>query len=217
MGKHAQTRQPSRVARAAAVSTGTLLLCLCGAGPAFADIGPVPVPQPVDDAVTTVTDAAGLDNPLDDSTTSTDGGKTTRHAKHKHHSQTKLVTSTLTAPKTTTTATSAKPRAHRQTPAVTPVSYPVGGLRASALTTTTPVIETGRAPVTAGSVPAAGQADTAAGAPQRIRSAAATILDGTGGEEGPRVILIGVAAMVLGGLSAGHIKVAQDRLAAIIG
>ena len=217
MGKHAQTRQPSRAARAAAVSTGTLLLCLCGAGPAFADIGPVPVPQPVDDAVTTVTDAAGVDNPLHDSTTSTDGGKTTRHSKHRHHSQTKLDTSTLTAPRTTTTGTSATPRAHRQTPAVTPVSYPMGGLRASALTSTSPVIETGRAPVTAGSLPAPGQANAAGATPQLIRPAAASILDGTGGEDGPRVILIGLAAMVLGGLSAGHIKVAQDRLAAIIG
>jgi hypothetical protein len=219
MGKHAQTRPPSRARRVAVVSTGTLLLCLCGAGPAFADIGPVPVPEPVDDAVATVTHAAGIDDPIADSTGSTDSDKTTKHARHKHHSKTTLTKSKLTASTTTTKATSTRTTdrtaaQHRSAPA--PTSYAISGLRAAPMTATTPSFATGRAPVTAGALPAAGQA-TAAGQTPQLITPAANILDGTGGEDGPRVLLVGLAAMVLGGLSAGHIKVAQDRIAAIIG
>jgi hypothetical protein len=221
MGKHAQSRQPSRARRAAVVSTGTLLLCLGTAAPAFADIGPVPVPEPVGDAVEQVSDATGLPNPLETADeltgtgTSTDTDKTGHHARHKHRDGSKLATSTLSTPDTTGSERTSG-RQHRQpTSAVTPASFTYGGLRGVPLTTASPLVDAGRAPMTAGALPQA--SDLAADTSPTLITPAANVLTGTGGEEGPRVLLVGLAAMVLGGLSAGHIKVAQDRIALLIG
>jgi hypothetical protein len=69
--------------------------------------------------------------------------------------------------------------------------------------------------MTASALPQA--SDLAADTSPTLITPAANVLTGTGGEEGPRVLLVGLAAMVLGGLSAGHIKVAQDRIALLIG
>lgn len=71
MGRHAAPRTPlwagdgrtSTVQRAAAVSTGTLLLCLTAA-PAMASSAPPPVPKPVNDLVQQVSNATGIPNPL---------------------------------------------------------------------------------------------------------------------------------------------------------
>jgi hypothetical protein len=217
MGKHAQPRQPSRARRAAVVSGGTLLLCLGTAAPALADIGPVPVPQPIDDTVDQLSDATGLPNPIetadDVAGDSTDQTTTTKHSKHKHHS-TRLSTTTLKAEQTNTTQR--HPAKRQQPAAVTPASYTYGGLRGVPMTTSAPLVEAGRAPVTAGAV-SGDTAVLAAGSAPTLVKPSADLLDGAGGQEGPRVLLIGLAAMVVGGLSAGHIKVAQDRLAQIIG
>jgi hypothetical protein len=224
MGKHAQSRQPSRARRAAVVSTGTLLLCLGTAAPAFADLGPVPVPEPIGDAADQVSEATGLPNPLEtadataDELTGTSTGGTDKnghHARHKHRDGTKLTTSTL-GTTDTTSSDGANARQHRQqASAVTPASYTYGGLRGVPLTTASPLVDAGRAPMTAGALPQA--PDVAADASPTLITPAANVLTGTGGEEGPRVLLVGLAAMVLGGLSAGHIKVAQDRIAQVIG
>ena len=225
MGKHAMPRKPSRAGRTAVVSAGTLLLCLGTAAPALADIGPVPVPQPVDDAVTQVSDATGLPNPLktvEDATGSTtDSPKPAHHAKHKqHHTKPHLTTSTLTPETTTNTSTGHTPRhakrAHLPGPAATSAPYTYGGLRGVPMTTTSPLVDSGRAPVTAGAASGDTAVLAAGSSPTLVRPSAA-MLDGAGGEDGPRVVLIGLAAMVLGGLSAGHIKIAQDRIAQVIG
>lgn len=218
MGKHAQPRQSSRARRAAVVSTGTLLLCLGTAAPALADIGPVPVPEPVGDAAQQVADETGLPNPLDavdDATGTTDPAKPVEHAKHKHHAQARLGTSTFGTPGTTTSGRPAARHHRHHGAAVTPTSFTYGGLRGVAMTTTSPLVDAGRAPVTAGAV-SGDSAVQAAGSSPTLVTPAADMLDGTGGEGGPRVLLVGLAAMVLGGLSAGHIKVAQDRLADLI-
>lgn len=220
MGKHAMPRTPSRARRAAVVSGGTLLLCLGTAAPALADIGPVPVPDPVEDAVQQVSDTTGVPNPIktvDDTASSTDTTtKTTHHDKHKHHTRAPLTTSSLTPSDSTTTSGQHPARHHRQqVTAVTPASYEYGGLRGVPMTTSSPLVDAGRAPVTAGA--ANDTAVLAASSAPTDGTPSAGILTGTGGEDGPRVLLIGLAAMVLGGLSAGHIKIAQDRIAQVIG
>src|SRR3954454_14456069 len=136
MGKHAQPRQPSRARRTAVVSTGTLLLCLGSAAPALADIGPIPVPDPVSSRVDQGSHATGLPNPLHTVSHAVGSSdKTTKPAKHhhkhaKHHARTPLPTSTLS-----TTHTSSSPAVHtaarhrHQATAVIPASYTYGGLR----------------------------------------------------------------------------------------
>ena len=78
MSRSAQHRSGSRARRAAAVSTGTLVLCMWGSGTAMAASSPdplpgvgsvplvtaPPVPGPVDDVVKTVTGVVGVPDPL---------------------------------------------------------------------------------------------------------------------------------------------------------
>jgi len=220
MGKHALPRTPSRARRAAVVSTGTLLLCLCGAAPALADIGPVPVPDPVEDVVDQASDTLGIPNPIDTTEEATGTAKPTKDGdtrKHKHHkagTDTDTTTSKLTTTDSKTTRTHNRFRPGHFEVRELPGPAPTYTYTGSSMTTATKAFDAVRPPVTAGAV--GGSDVMAAGSSPTLIRPSASILDGTGGEDGPRVLIIGLAAMVLGGLSAGHIKVAQDRLAGLI-
>ena len=210
MGKHAAPRKSllgSRTAqRAAAVSTGTLVLCLGAVAPALAVAGPsptpttsapgdpIPVPKPVAVVVHQVSDATGLPDPLTTNKTTKPhhhrGGVTTKpHVSlGRHHDQ---------AQPTVTV--------HQRTPAAyTPGAYPIGGLRSMPTTAATAL--DGRAPAVA-----TDQEPTSI-APVAGSQLLPGLPDLTQHQDTARILLVAAAMMLLGGLSSGHIKVAQQRV-----
>lgn len=212
MGKHA-ARKTSQTRRVAAVTAGTFVLCLGAASPAAAasiDPTPVtdtsvtdstltdppPIPQPIGDVVREVSDAAGIDDPLDPTATETT---------HHHKAGTGKPKVQVSRPGSDTTdTTSTKASKHRSQPAVTaPTSYDIPGLRA--MTGTQPFMTTGRTPSVA-NTPTVTRIAPAAGSrpllpwPQRPSQ-----------EDTGRLLLVAIATIVLGGLASGHIKVAQQR------
>src|SRR5204862_5941009 len=124
--------------------------------------------------------------------------KTPKHGKHsKHHVRTPLPTSRFsTQPGTSTDRQTVRRHHTHHATAAVPASYTYGGLRGVMMSTTAPLVDAGRAPVTAGAV-TGNSAVLAAGSSPTLVTPAADLLDGTGGEGGPRVLLVGLAAMVL--------------------
>jgi hypothetical protein len=209
MGKHAAPRKPllrsQTVQRAAAVSTGTLVLCLGAAAPALAATSPspsptvagvedpIPVPKPVATVVEQVSDATGLPDPL-----TTDDGAKPHH--HRGPATTKPHVTLGHAQQTQPTQDR-----HRKSPAAYTVSsYPVGGLRSMPGAAMTAV--DGRAPNVASTAPTT----------RIVQSAGSQLLPGlptmTADQDTARILLVALAMMLLGGLSSGHIKAAQQRV-----
>lgn len=207
MGKHAKPRvsvMHGRTAqRAAAVSAGTFVLCLGAAAPALASTGsptpplPIPLPQPVTDTVQQLSDATGLPNPLADTTTTT----ATTHHRHKTARATSKPTQPASTPPTRTNRPGSSVR-HSAAPVAAPTSFTLGGLRSDPATSIAPV--TGRAPAMAHQPVV-----------QRIvQEAGSSPLAGIPGEaphqDTARILLVALATMILGGLTSGHIKAAQQ-------
>lgn len=184
MGRHAAPRRTSSpVRRATAVSAGTLVLCLGGFAPGVAAAAdPPPVPKPVSDLVQQVSNTTGTPNPIPPS-----GGAVREHrAPHR----------------STSTAASTKPARHvslsRTSPTLSPpLTMPTTSLlaretalRASSL----------HAPVLpAVTTPAAVQPSSAL---QALPAPAQR-------DDAPRILLVAIATLILGGLASGHIKAAQ--------
>lgn len=202
MGRHAKPRTSllrSRTARrAGAVSAGTLVLCLGAAAPAIATTGlpsPPPVPQPVSDAVQQVTTIAGVPDPI-----ATTAPKPAHHQK-PHSSKPSAGLSDPSQP-TAPTRHLARPT---QT-AYTPVSYTLGGLRGVATTGTAAM---------AGRLPSVATTPTVTPiAPVAGSSPLASLPLGPASQDTARILMVALAVLCLGGLTSGHLKAAQQRLAA---
>ena len=180
MGRHAAPRTTHPAARrAAAVSAGSFLLCLAGATPALASTAPPPVPQPVSDVVQQVSNATGLPNPHPPSE-----GAARHHRRPAHHAAPKPSTVS-----TTTQRQMARPAAH---PRVVAVPMPVTKL------------ETRPIQLSANESPA-----VAAETPTHSSSALQALPAPFSRDDTPRILLVAIATMILGGLASGHIKAAQ--------
>lgn len=203
MGKHAAPRTPllrSRTAqRAVTVSAGTFVLCMGAAAPAIATTGlptPPPLPQPIVDTVQTVSDIAGIPNPL--------APETPTKTHHHHAAKQDSSKPTVTAPRETTTRTT-PPKAAVKPAAPTYVApaLPVGGLRAEPATRTAPLDD--RAPTMA-------KAPTIT---RIVQTAGERALDNIPGvpptEDTARILAVALAMTIVGGLTSGHIKAAQSR------
>jgi hypothetical protein len=204
MGKHAAPRKPllrSQTAqRAAAVSTGTLVLCLGAAAPALAATSPgpgiedpIPVPKPIATVVQQVSDATGLPDPV----TSDDGAK-------PHHHRGPTTSKPHVTLSDTQQAQPTRERHHKTTGANTPIAYPVGGIRT--LPDADMTATDGRAPNVAGTAPTT----------HIVQSAGSQLLPGlpalTADQDTARILAVAIAMMLLGGLCSGHIKTAQQRI-----
>jgi hypothetical protein len=223
--------------RAAAISTGTLLLCLWGGGTAFAATAPVsdgstggvlggvtgllspsptptaaplPVPTPselapvsstVDQVTKTVTTAV-QSAPAPSATPTAvptggqvdqGGGRTTTGGNVKLPSTGSHDHVLGTRHSRTTTGA----------PTVSSVPYLTGGLRADA-PAAMPALDPKLAPQQTANL-AAGVTPALAPAPQHVALP-------WNDDRAPRGLFIALATMVIGGLAAGHVKLAQDRL-----
>jgi hypothetical protein len=203
MGKHAAPRtSPLRgraTQRVAAVSAGAFVLCLGAAAPALATTGvptPPPVPQPVSDAVQTVADIAGVPNPLGT-------GSTTTKPRHHHHGL-HANNPNVSFGATTTVSRPSRPTASKPTATYAPASYSLAGLRG--VPTMRVAALDGRVPTVASKQQPARIANAAS-----IRAGAIPLVPPT--QDTTRILLVAVAVMALGGLTSGHLKLAQQRLA----
>lgn len=202
MGRHAAPRKPllSRPAakRATAVSVGTFVLCLGAAAPAVAaTVAPAPpLPQPISDAVQTVSDVTGLPNPI-----TADSATTPKHDSTRNH--TSKPTSPAVHPRTVTRTS--KPATHPAAPAYTPSLMTLAALHNPRTTRTADV--SGQQPSIAGSQPVTRIAPAA--------SRSMINLPGTPAQQDTeRILLVAAATLLLGGLTSGHLKAAQRRLIA---
>lgn len=202
MGKHAAPRtSPFRgrtAQRAAAVSAGTVVLCLGAAAPAIAVTGvptPPPIPQPVSDTVQQVSDVTGLPNPLA-------GTSTTKPHHHRQPDTTKPRLPLGHRTQSTAPTHHAAPATPAQ---VTPASYSLAGLRGE------PTMQTaagdGRLPTVAAQNPVTHIAQAAAQQLGSIPMVPPT-------QDTARILVVALAVMILGGLTSGHLKAAQQRIAA---
>jgi hypothetical protein len=205
MGKHAAPRTSplgSRsVQRAAAISAGTFVLCLGAAAPALATTGfptPPPVPQPVGDAVQQVSDTLGIPNPLGDSSAA---------KPHHHRPAAHAKKPSLALAHQTQTPVQPQHSAPTRHAAVMPASYSLGGLRA--VPSTRMATLAGRVPTVASHQKVTRIAPAAAGSNQIGSIPMLPPTQDTG-----RILLVAVAVMFLGGLTSGHMKIAQQRIAA---
>jgi hypothetical protein len=202
MGKHAAPRKPLLRSRAAqrtvAISGGTLALCLGAAAPAVATTGlptPPPLPQPIVDTVQTVSDIAGIPNPI--------ATPTSPKPKHHHNHEAKQQ-KTQQAPVQHATPTKAAPvKAKPVTPAWRPTTIMMSGLRPEPAT---------RQVAVANRAPAMAKTPTVT---RIVQTAGERALPGLPGmppaQDTARVLAIALAMTVVGGLASGHIKAAQSR------
>jgi hypothetical protein len=207
MGKHAAPRKPLLRSRAAqrtvAISGGTLALCLGAAAPAIATTGlpnPPPLPQPIVDTVQTVSDIAGIPNPV-----ATPTAPKTKHHDHRDATQQQAQPAPV---KHTTSSTKTPPaKAEPVTPAWRPATFAVSGLRSEPATRTAAIAE--RAPA---------MAHTPTTTTRIVQTAGERVLGGLPGmppaQDTARVLAIAFAMTVVGGLASGHIKAAQSRTVA---
>lgn len=208
------------IRRAALISAGTVVLCLAGAAPALAGTGdPVPVPNlgpvaqtvkpvldllepvvPVRVALHGVTQQAGLDDPL----------TTPRKHHHRQPSAHQQQAPTPAAPRATVRGTShSRPVSH---PAATSGATFSWRLPSTPLDTLAGGTTTAPAPVTAT------PPSVAATPVQRITTAAAEAAQGLDPRTPlGRTVLVILGTMLIGILSGGHLKTAQDRLTPRLG
>jgi hypothetical protein len=199
--------------RAAAVSTGTLLLCLWTTGTAFADSGTDPLTptaaspvgsasttrppsrDPIDDLVRQVSETVGVSDPL-----TTEPDKPGHHHKHGRPGS--------GSPTDKPTATGS--RTHAQRAAADHRSQPVLGLSRWRMSAGDPSVM----PV-AVRPPTIAHPQHRAGLVARARASLDSLLPGPSDLDHGRGLLLLVGTMVIGCLAAGHIKVAQEGLAAL--
>jgi hypothetical protein len=223
MSQHTHHHRPQRFARrAAAVSAGAFALCLAGASPALADLGPIPAPDlsPVTDTLTPVTTV--VDSVVPVSTTlqqvesdlgltdtvstapkpskpapTTDETSTRTHKGTRHHS--------------TTGTREARSEPLPGPAPVSPAYVPTWNLPAGQLP--------GLRSVTTGTTGVDAEAPAVAGQPASPARRAITLAGGAIEDLGDpatplgRTLLIIVSTLAIGTLAGGHVKAAQDRLA----
>lgn len=231
MGKHAAPKTGryltgQQFRRAAAVSSGTLILCLGAGAPALAStIDPTPVtdttvttvtdtvtdttsadtltdpplPQPVDDLVKQVSDTTGIQDPLDPT------APTGTHHKAGDGKTSPQVN--VSKGDRTSTSGSAPTRHHTRTTAYAPSGFAVSGLRA--MTGTQPTVTNGLTPAVA-DTPTVTRIAPAAGSHPIVAWPHRPNQEDTG-----RLLLVAIATLILGGLASGHIKLAQGRIAGL--
>lgn len=205
------------------VAAGTLTLCLAGALPAAAATSPtpplpIPVPSPVGGLLDEVSDATGLPNPLADPTpvTTPSGTSTTSTTQPRHHRHHHATTTT------STTATQPAPARHRDHPAqqpkaVAPTSLPAGISRAwsvpqlPAASTTAPLDQAARPPLTAPTPADVTTAVLAAGRVPDLSRAPHRLLPGDEDGRSPRTLLLALATAAAVGLAVAHAKAAITR------
>ena len=173
------------------------MLCLGAAAPAIATTGvpaPPPIPQPVSDAVQQVSDTTGLPNPLPSTSTT----------KPHHHRQPDTTKPRLTLGHRTPPPAATHHSAPVRHPHYTPASYSLAGLRGEPTVRTSSV--DGRVPTVASSNPVTQIAQDAAQQLGSIPMVPPT-------EDTARILVVALAVMVLGGLTSGHLKAAQQRIA----
>ena len=257
MTQHSTTR------RLATVSSGTLLLCLMGAGTAMAATSQPadgslidPVTGTVSTTVSTVTSVLPSPTPTT-STLALPSPSPTPTSTDVVTTTVNTVTSTVTSTLQQVTGGSTPTTAPTAVPTAAPTSVPTGTYGGTTTTrnaagTTTKAgstssaasTRTGRSGarttglpntsgVTTDYLPALGTARTArldtfsgdlpslapqqaqlmAGQMPAVAPAPRTLFGGSGDGNTPRGLFIAVATMVIGGLAAGHVKLAQNRLA----
>jgi hypothetical protein len=183
--------------RVAAVSAGAFVVCLSAAAPALATTGvptPPPVPQPISGAVHTVSDIAGVPDPLADTTTNKP-----RHHRHGLHTTKPRVS----IGSNTQSSGPSRSTASAPTASYVPASYSLAGLRGVPAT---------RAAALDGRIPtvASRQAVTRIAPAASSGIGAIPLMPPT--QDTTRILLVAVAVLFLGGLTSGHIKAAQQRL-----
>jgi hypothetical protein len=209
----ARSPKGQRGRRAAAVSTGTLLLCLWGSGTAFATESPSPlpgtgtlpavvappVPSPVDGLVKKLSDATGITDPLAPAPHVAGGSHTGRHHRAR-----------LTHPPTTSTGTIQRaPRTGHRATVAAPAATSVLGLSAMpglrSFGQSTQALPAAVAPVVVAPQPISHVAHS---------STLGGLLSPANDTELGRMLVLVLAMMVVGGLAASHVKLAQNVLAA---
>lgn len=217
--------------RAAAVSTGALMLCLFGAGPAWASISPdplpttdplptvlpsptataVPIPSPVQDAVQQVTQTLGVSNPVPSATsTATSTTTTTQHTIRKSTGgQSPTPTSHRTTAAAASTRHHAAARGSRQQSSAAVPPAVLSGFGAGSFAVGNPA-QTVQPPVTAPVVVAPmAVAHRTDNRPPTL----ADVLGGPGGVQALRIVLLALATTIVSGIAVGHVKNARAEFA----
>jgi hypothetical protein len=211
MRTSARSPKGQRGRRAAAVSTGTLLLCLWGSGTAFAAISPAPlpgtgtvpaivtppVPSPVDHLVKKLSDAAGIADPL---APAPHVAGSSHAGRHQHAPLTHRQTPTGTARHATRSAHRAAGPAPAGTSVLALSAMP--GLRTFGQSTQ--ALPAAVAPVVVASQPISHAANS---------STLGGLMSSPNDMETGRMLVLAIATMVLGGLAASHITLARNVLA----
>jgi hypothetical protein len=217
MSQHAQPRH-STARRVAAISGGTLVLCLAGAAPALAGTAdPVPLPDlspvthvvgPVLDTLEPVIPVHGIVHQASDQAGTDDPLATPKRSHHHHAHRPAVSPSHVTPPRHVVRAGHAKPA---------PGVSGAGGFgwRVPLAIDGFPTVPVATAPVVERVSPPTVAATP--GTAHRVASAAARAahdLTDPGTPAG-RTLLVVLGTMLVGTLAGGHVKVAQDQLATL--
>jgi hypothetical protein len=223
MSQHTDQHRPKRLARrAATVSAGAFALCLAGASPALADLGPIPAPDlgPVTDTVSPVTDAVDPVVPVSTTVQQIEGELGLANSVTSSPTPASPTPTTVDSPTQTRSGTRhhAADRSRDTQPqrlpgpaAVSPAYVPDWNLPAGQLP--------GLRSVTTATAAADAEAPAVAGQPgspaHRVITLAGGAIQDLGDPATPmgRTLLIIVSTLAIGTLAGGHVKAAQDRLA----